>query len=60
MCHAPVTEGSYIVVELYYLSTETNQANAREALAASPQDSALFLFQKTVDLSATSLSSSNN
>ena len=39
------------------LSADTIQSCARTALAASPQDTALFLFQKTVDLFCMSLSS---
>ena len=42
------------------LSADMIQANAQAALAASPQDTALFLFQKTVDLFCKSLSSSKN
>lgn len=52
-------DDAFLVARHYHLSTETIQVSAREALAASPQDTALFLFQKTVDLFCNSLSSSN-
>jgi len=38
------------------LSADMIQASARAALAASPQDTGLFLFQKTVDIFCKSLS----
>ena len=39
-----------LVARHYQLSADTIQSAAHTALAASPQDTALFLFQKTVDL----------
>lgn len=41
---------AFLVTRHSHLSAETIQASARDALAASPQDTALFLFQKAVDL----------
>ncbi|MBS0156462.1 MAG: hypothetical protein JSS38_17900 [Nitrospira sp.] len=46
-----------LVAEHHQLTTETIRASARAALSASPQDTALFLFQKTVDLFCKSLTS---
>ena len=49
-------DDAFLVARHHRLSTETIQTSAREALAASPQDTALFLFQKTVDLFCKNLS----
>ncbi len=43
-------DDAFLVTRHHRLSTETIQTSDREALAASPQDTALFLFQKTVEL----------
>ena len=43
-------DDAFLVARQHHLSTEIIQNSAREALGASPQDTALFLFQKTVDL----------
>ena len=50
-------DDALLVAQHNRLSADMIQANARAALAASPQDTALFLFQKTVDLFCKSLSS---
>lgn len=50
-------DDALMVVRHYRLSADSIQAGAKAALAASPQDTALFLFQKTVDLFCTTLSS---
>lgn len=51
-------DDALLVARHHRLSTEAIHGNAREALSASPQDTALFLFQKTVDLFCQNLSSS--
>lgn len=43
-------DDALLVARHHRLSNETIQASARQALDASPQDTTLFLFQKTVDL----------
>lgn len=43
-------DDALLVVEHHRISADTIRAGARAALDASPQDTALFLFQKTVDL----------
>ncbi len=43
-------DDALLVAQHHHLSPETIRHSARQALAASPQDTALFLFQKTVDL----------
>lgn len=53
-------DDAFLVARHYHLSIEAIQVSARGALAASPQDTALFLFQKTVDLFCKNLVSSNN
>jgi hypothetical protein len=45
-----------LVARHYRLSADAILSSARTALAASPQDTALFLFQKTVDLFCKTLS----
>ncbi len=50
-------DDALLVARHYQLSTDMIRSYAQAALAASPQDTALFLFQKTVDLFCTSLSS---
>ena len=50
-------DDALLVARHYRLSTDTVRSSAQAALAASPQDTALFLFQKTVDLFCMSLSS---
>ena len=49
-------DDALLVARNYRLGADTIQAHARSALAASPQDTALFLFKKTVDLFCKSLS----
>lgn len=51
-------DDALLVARHYRLSADTIQSCARAALAASPQDTALFLFQKTIDLFCQILSSS--
>ena len=53
-------DDALLVAQHYRLSADTIQSCARTALAASPQDTAQFLFQKTVDLFCKSLSSSTS
>jgi len=53
-------DDAFLVARQHHLSAETIRKSAREALAASPQDTTLFLFQKTIDLFCESLSSSNS
>jgi hypothetical protein len=48
-------EDAAFVVRRFTLSSDQIQAAARNALAASPQDTALFLFRKTVELFCKSL-----
>lgn len=43
-------EDSLLVAQRYRISADAVQASAQAALAASPQDTALFLFRKTIDL----------
>jgi hypothetical protein len=43
-------DDAFLVARHHHLSTETIRISDQEALAASPQDTALFLFRKTVDL----------
>lgn len=42
-------DDAFLVAQRHGVSAETIRASAQAALAASPQDTALFLFQKTVD-----------
>lgn len=53
-------DDAFLVARQHHLSTETIQSSAQDALAASPQDTALFLFQKTVELFCKHLSSSHD
>lgn len=53
-------DDAFLVARQHHLSTEIIQDSAREALAASSQDTALFLFQKTVDFFCKNLISSND
>lgn len=53
-------DDAFLVARQHHLSTETIQGSAQDALAASSQDTALFLFQKTVELFCKHLSSSND
>ena len=50
-------DDALLVARHYQLTADSIQAGARAALAASPQDTALFLFQKTVDLFCATLTS---
>ncbi|MDF0667503.1 MAG: DUF6036 family nucleotidyltransferase [Nitrospira sp.] len=43
-------EDALLVAQQHRISAEDIRINARSALAASPQDTALFLFRKTVEL----------
>lgn len=52
-------DDAFLVARHHHLSPETIQDSAREALTASPEDTTLFLFQKTVDLFCANLASSN-
>jgi hypothetical protein len=49
-------DDALLVAQHYRLSADAIQSSARSAIAASPQDTALFLFQKTVELFCKSLS----
>jgi hypothetical protein len=51
-------DDALLVARHYHISADSIQTSARAALAASPQDTALFLFQKTIDLFCQSLTSS--
>jgi hypothetical protein len=51
-------DDALLVAHHYHISADSIQTSARAALAASPQDTALFLFQKTIDLFCQSLTSS--
>jgi Nucleotidyltransferase of unknown function (DUF6036) len=42
-------DDAFLVAQRHRISAETIRASAQAALAASPQDTALFLFQKTVE-----------
>jgi hypothetical protein len=53
-------DDAFLVARQHHLSIEIIQDSAREALAASPQDTALFLFQKTVDFFCKNLISWND
>ncbi|MBI3356244.1 MAG: hypothetical protein HY038_05640 [Nitrospirae bacterium] len=52
-------DDALLVARRHGLSPDAIRASAHAALAASPQDTALFLFQKTVDLFCKSLLSPN-
>ena len=43
-------DDAFLVARRHQISVETIRASAQTAVAASPQDTALFLFNKTVDL----------
>ena len=53
-------DDALLVARQHHLSIEIIRDSAREALAASPQDTALFLFQKTVDFFCKNLIPSND
>lgn len=53
-------EDATFVVRRFHLTPDQVRTTAAAALAASPQDTALFLFRKTVDLFCQSLSAENN
>jgi hypothetical protein len=53
-------DDALLVARHQQINAENVQAGARAALEASPQDTALFLFQKTVDLFCRSLGSSHS
>ena len=53
-------DDALLVARRHRISAETVQASARAAVDASPQDTALFLFQKTVDFFCRILRSSPN
>ena len=48
-------EDALLVAQRYRITADDLRATAQAALAASPQDTALFLFRKTVDLFCQSL-----
>ncbi len=50
-------DDALLVAEHHHISAEAVRTSAQAALSASPQDTALFLFQKTVDLFCKHLSS---
>ena len=52
-------DDALLVAEHHRISADTIRAIARAALDASPHDTALFLFQKTVDLFCNSLTLPN-
>lgn len=51
-------DDALLVAQHQYLSADAIQRSAQAALTASPQDTALFLFRKTVDLFCKSLTPS--
>jgi hypothetical protein len=53
-------EDATFVVRRFHLTPDQVRTTAAAALAASPQDTALFLFRKTVDLFCQSVSAENN
>lgn len=52
-------DDAFMVARRHRISAEIIRASAQAALAASPQDTALFLFQKTVDFFCKDLPPSN-